>query len=83
MRTIVRFSINSLNSIGRKSALEAIANQIAHRRLYHKPYASANRISEYIIAEILNNHLWIMTGRIQVKEFYYLCSFLLSAFMDE
>jgi len=56
MRTIVRFSINSLNSIGRKSALEAIANQIAHRRLYHKPYASANRISEYIIAEILNNH---------------------------
>ena len=55
-RTMVRCSINSYNSIGRKSALEAIANQIAHRRSYHKPYASANRISEYSIAEILKNH---------------------------
>jgi hypothetical protein len=55
VRATVNFSVTSYNSIGRKSALDATANQIAQRRSYHKPYASANLIKEYSAAEMLKN----------------------------
>ena len=46
---------NSNISIGRKSIADATANQIAHTRSCHNPYASAILIITYSIAETLRN----------------------------